>query len=200
MNVAQIIVSVVTGLLFVGALLLVRSDYAAERELRPLTVFVVWAAYVVDVVLTLWMAWVAPLGRVAVSPVVAQIVGGFLAGVGAWIVFESIATFASFDRMSGMDTSKLVTGGIYRFSRNPQNLGWWLVLLGAAVAGRSVLALALAGFFAVVVHGYIVWMEEPYLEGVYGDAYRDYLDAAPRYLGMPRRERLPGRMPKQVRD
>ncbi len=175
----------VSAVLLAGALGLVRRDYRQRRPLKGAPVAVVWAAYLVHAGVTAWFAWSAPAGRLGWPAVPAWMLGGFLIGVGVTFAAESIATFRSFERMSGLDTSQLVTGGIYAFSRNPQNLGWALALLGVAVVGRSPWALVLVALFVLVVHVYIVALEEPYLEGVYSEAYRRYRQRTSRYLGMP---------------
>ena len=171
--------------LLIGAVARVRRDYRAGEKLSPLTVAVVWAAYLVHVGITVWFAWDAPLGRLPLAQTAAHLLGAFTAGFGTAVAADAIATFASFERMSGLDTSELVTEGIYRCSRNPQNLGWGLALLGVAVAGRSPSALGLLVLFAIVVHAYLVWLEEPHLEKLFGEDYRRYRERTPRYLGLP---------------
>lgn len=174
-----------TGILMTAALLLVRRDYRSGEELSTTTVVAVWAAYLVHVAVTIWFAVDAPVGRLAFDATAAHLTGAFVAGFGTAIAVDAIATFASFERMSGRATDELITEGIYRYSRNPQNLGWCVALLGAAVAGRSPVALALVGLFALVIHCYVVWMEEPHLERLFGDDYRAYRERTPRYVGPP---------------
>lgn len=174
-----------TAALLVAAVLLVRRDYRAGEALAPVTVVAVWAAYLVHVAVTVWFAWAAPLGRMEVPARPAHLVGAFVAGFGTAVAADAIATFASLERMSGMDTSELVTEGIYRYSRNPQNVGWALALLGVGIAGRSPSALGLVGLFLVVIHVYLVWLEEPHLQTIFGEEYRLYCERTPRYLGLP---------------
>lgn len=106
---------------------------------------------------------------------------------GATAAVLGLARFGSNARSTGQDDSRLITGGIYRWSRNPQVLGWFLVLLGVSLAGRSGLALLLAGVFAVILHAYTVRLEEPYLERVYGEPFRRYKAETPRYCGIRRK-------------
>ncbi|MFB6262875.1 MAG: isoprenylcysteine carboxylmethyltransferase family protein [Bradymonadaceae bacterium] len=175
----------IDAILLIASLGLVRREYRSGETLSMTAVVVVWVAYLAHVGVTLWFAWTAPIRRLAFPPATAHLVGAFVAGFGTAVAADGIATFASFERMSGLQADELVTEGIYRYSRNPQNLGWGLALLGAAVAGRSVSALLMAGVFAAAVHGYLVWLEEPHLEKVFGEVYRDYRESAPRYLGCP---------------
>ena len=93
--------------------------------------------------------------------------------------------FGSFRLTWGLDTSRLVTTGIYRFSRHPQSLGWILVLTGTGVMGRSTVGLLLAGVYGWTC---LVWLpiEEGILEQRFGSEYRRYLAATPWFLGLPR--------------
>lgn len=172
-------------MLLVSAVLLVRRDYRAGEQLSTTTVGVVWGAYLVHASVTIWFALAAPMGRMGFAETPAHLIGAFVAGFGTAIAADGIATFASFERMSGLETDELITEGIYRYSRNPQNLGWGVALLDVAVAGRSPSAVALVGLFALVVHCYLVWLEEPHLEELFGDKYREYRRQTPRYLGRP---------------
>ncbi|GAB6101839.1 hypothetical protein JCM16138_10620 [Thermococcus atlanticus] len=62
-----------------------------------------------------------------------------------------------------------------------------LIFLGISLAGRSLLALLLTAAFAIGFHKYVVELEEPYLERVFGEEYRRYKERTPRYLGLPKK-------------
>jgi protein-S-isoprenylcysteine O-methyltransferase Ste14 len=64
-----------------------------------------------------------------------------------------------------------VKSGPYRFTRNPQVVGWGLALLGAALAGRSARALLLVAAFFLVHWSYLA-TEERHLERTFGEEYR----------------------------
>ena len=87
-----------------------------------------------------------------------------------------------------MEVSKLITTGIYGWSRNPQFLGFYLALLGISLMGRSGYAVLLTAVANIYCHYYIVRVEEPYLEHLFGKEYVKYKLKTPRYVGMPRRE------------
>ena len=95
--------------------------------------------------------------------------------------------FQSLRRISGGDTSRLVTTGIYQWSRNPQYVGWPLTLLGIALMGRSALAFLFTAVFMIALHLYTIWMEEPYLEQIFGEPYQSYKLKTARYIGIPKR-------------
>jgi protein-S-isoprenylcysteine O-methyltransferase Ste14 len=95
--------------------------------------------------------------------------------------------FRSFRKISGLDTSELVTTGIYKWSRNPLYTGWFIWLLGISVLGQSGLALLLTGVFIIGIHLYNILLEEPYLERIFGEEFLSYKSKTPRYLGIPKR-------------
>ncbi len=145
----------------------------------------VWAFYFLHGGLTVASAWQGfwPLDWPAA---VSTPIGIVSIAVGVLLFVSGVVAFRSFERVSGTRADSLVTSGIYRYSRNPQNVGWGLVLLGTALVGRSAMAFAFAIPFWLILHLYLIFVEEPYLKNVYGDAYRDYMRATPRYLGLPR--------------
>ena len=76
---------------------------------------------------------------------------------------------------------RLVTGGPYRWCRNPMYLGHLIFFAGLALALRSWLA-------AAVLAGHIVWFQrrvrddEGRLAALFGDAYRDYRGSVKRWI------------------
>jgi len=80
---------------------------------------------------------------------------------------------------------KLVTGGIYRYSRNPMQLSMFVVVVGIGLATASWVFLLLAVIYLVMP---ISWLgaEERHLLKFYGDVYRDYMNKTPRWLGIPK--------------
>ncbi|ADT84375.1 methyltransferase family protein [Thermococcus barophilus] len=160
-----------------------------KGEILPTNVAIaVWTSYILHFVLIVW-ASLEGLWRLPINTTVALASGLVVAAVGSIIMLLGIWEFRSFKRMSGLDTSKLVTTGIYRYSRNPQNLGLLLIFLGISLAGRSLLALLLTAAFAIGFHKYVVELEEPYLERIFGEEYRRYKERTPRYFGRPKSRR-----------
>ena len=152
------------------------------KRLLPLW-YAMWAFHHVPVALaSLAGVWPLPLSS-WVAPVAAA--AALASGIAAMLL--GLARLGSYARSTGQDTSQLITAGIYRWSRNPQVVGWFMLLLGISIAGRSGLAFLLTGVFALVLHAYTVRLEEPYLDRVYGEQFRRYKAATPRYLGVPRR-------------
>ncbi len=80
---------------------------------------------------------------------------------------------------------KLITTGIYRYSRNPMQLSQIVTYLGIGIATASWVFLLLAVIFVVVP---MLWVsaEERHCLKYYGDAYREYMKKTPRWVGIPK--------------
>jgi protein-S-isoprenylcysteine O-methyltransferase Ste14 len=79
-------------------------------------------------------------------------------------------------------TRKLVVAGIYRHVRNPMISGVLLNLLGESLLLRSAALLAWLALFFAANAVYIPLFEEPGLEARFGDDYRRYRHAVPRWV------------------
>jgi len=106
------------------------------------------------------------------------------------LLAASIALFVYSFRVLGRDNSYgaqdgLVTEGIYRWTRNPQN-AMLIVVYGALTfaadsAPTYVLCAAMMSVYALMVLA-----EEPWLEAVYGEPYRRYCSSVPRFFNWRR--------------
>ena len=76
----------------------------------------------------------------------------------------------------------LVTTGIYRWTRNPIYLGFFLTYGGIGVVARSPWILILTLPLIVTIRYGVVAREEAYLERRFGDTYRDYKARVRRWL------------------
>jgi protein-S-isoprenylcysteine O-methyltransferase Ste14 len=75
----------------------------------------------------------------------------------------------------------LKTGGLYRYSRNPQYVASIIGFFGVALARGGTRMAVLCGL-AILVYVIMPFTEEPWLERVYGEAYRLYKRQTPRFL------------------
>jgi protein-S-isoprenylcysteine O-methyltransferase Ste14 len=80
---------------------------------------------------------------------------------------------------------KPVTTGVYHFSRNPGYLGLVMVFVGIGIACISWVFLLIAVVLIMLLHMSIT-SEERYCLQQYGDAYREYMNTIPRWIGIPR--------------
>lgn len=75
-----------------------------------------------------------------------------------------------------------MTTGIHAWSRNPIYLGMFLVYGGIGIAARSPSTLILTLPLAITMRYGVIAREEAYLEGRFGNAYRDYKARVRRWL------------------
>lgn len=79
-------------------------------------------------------------------------------------------------------SGEFVEAGPYHISRNPQYIGFILLIIGYTILTNSwmvwICGLIGAGLFALTPR-----LEEPWLEERYGDSYKDYKQIVPRFLG-----------------
>lgn len=115
---------------------------------------------------------------------------GWLRAIAFVMLAASIAVFVYSFRVLGRDnsycaTDGLVTGGIYRWSRNPQNAMLIAVYGCLALAADSVSVYVLCSAM-MAVYALMVLAEEPWLAAAYGNAYRSYCARVPRFFNWRR--------------
>lgn len=142
------------------------------------------AVFLYSLAPTSWYAYLGPLtwleGSAVTAVGVTLLVLAFI-----WVLVAQVHMGNSW--RIGIDEENettLVTGGLFRFSRNPIFLGMRLNLLGLflVIPNALTLTLWLLGDVAVQMQ---VFLEEEYLQREHGDAYRQYQAVTPRYLGLP---------------
>ncbi len=116
--------------------------------------------------------WLRPLG------VVLAVAGAALAGT-------CIATFVTRGRGTPLPLDpprEFVASGPYRYVRNPMYVGGAAVILGAglALASPSMVMLALA--FLLIMHLFVVVLEEPALADRFGSSYQQYRASVGRWI------------------
>ncbi len=79
-------------------------------------------------------------------------------------------------------TTALVTGGPFRYSRNPIYLSASLAYWGIGIAADNVWILALLVPFLAVIRYGVISREEQYLEAKFGEEYRRYKASVRRWL------------------
>ena len=96
-----------------------------------------------------------------------------------------MSRFAGAEELTGTRNQALLTNGIYRYSRNPQYLGYLLALAGAGLGPSQRRS---SGLYRLLATVYTVWIpvEEEHLAGLYGQPYTDYARRTCRCLGRRR--------------
>jgi protein-S-isoprenylcysteine O-methyltransferase Ste14 len=156
-----------------------------RRQLVSDTLAVVWFALLIGQAALVavrpdWLArralWTDPTGGLAAIGAVLMVVGLAL------MVTAQLELGASW-RIGIEEGARpgLVTGGLYRYSRNPIFLAFLLMMLGYALLIPTPLSLALlVGTYAGIRRQ--ISFEEEYLERTYGEAYRDYARRVGRFV------------------
>ena len=111
-----------------------------------------------------------------------MIPGGLLvlACVGSFVL-RGAGTPAPFD-----PPRVFVGTGPYRYVRNPMYIAAALVLAGYGLLERSLSIVLLSLVFLVVMHLFVLLVEEPGLERRFGESYLAYKRATNRWLPRPR--------------
>ena len=81
----------------------------------------------------------------------------------------------------GADKNRLQTGGLYRYSRNPQMLGYGLMITSFLVAYFSYLVLIWFLLFIIAAF-FMIKSEEEFLYQKYKEEYRDYCKQVSRII------------------
>ncbi len=143
----------------------------------------IWSKYAIVVI---WAAmalhcWDIGYSLVRVPPLLS------LAGVCLWVSGFTLL-FAgrfrlgqSFRIGSPMESTSLVTGGLFRFSRNPMYVGVYTTILAASLYTMNPVVWCI-GAFVVAVHHKVVLAEERHMLNAFGQSYMTYCGRVRRYV------------------
>lgn len=181
--IALLVATAIFAVAAAGLLAWARQDYAKAGTLTWRSAIGAWMLYLfhADTVAT------AAFMDVAIVPVpeAPALVAGIAIGVTGFALFAAaVVALVRRGGFDGLTATRLVTDGVFRLSRHPQNLGWGLLLLGFAIGSRSAIGLLLVVLFAVFADRY-ARLEEQHLRDRFGSAYAQYQRAVPAYVGRP---------------
>jgi protein-S-isoprenylcysteine O-methyltransferase Ste14 len=108
------------------------------------------------------------------------LVGGLLFAFGLGIDIWGTKTLSGKQSMG--DTGEIITGGPYRYTRNPQYVGFIILFTGIIFLTASFMAL-ITGGFEILLFLIIPFSEEPWLKEKYGKPYENYCRIVPRFIG-----------------
>jgi protein-S-isoprenylcysteine O-methyltransferase Ste14 len=192
-----IFIAVLIGLIAIAAVVLhqVRRDYAEQGKLSRLSSFLQVTVFVLHAQLFTCSYWDLSLIRADgyfsisywlknapefSSSFTSLVFGSCLAITGIIILGLGFKGFKSFARIDGQRVDRLISEGIYRFTRNPQIIGYGLIVLSVPFIWNSLLALIAALVYWVGVRR-MVMVEEEHLHRVFGQEYGEYCKRTPRY-------------------
>jgi protein-S-isoprenylcysteine O-methyltransferase Ste14 len=159
--------------------IIVRKDYLNKSKLTPLSylleilVFAMHANFIYLFIPLKWLDWPALPANFTF-----RLISLFLISIGLLILLIAwfkLGTARSF----GMDKNKLRTSGIYRHSRNPQLVGYGILILGFVVWYVSWYSI---GWFVLylIISWFMVLSEEEFLKMQYEKEYENYCRKVPR--------------------
>jgi protein-S-isoprenylcysteine O-methyltransferase Ste14 len=108
----------------------------------------------------------------------------FYVGIIIYLVGILFAVLAEYD-FATASANELLTEGVYSVSRHPMYFGAFLIFMGVNLACASGIFLLTPMIFITVGNVFAV-SEERFCLEKYGDAYREYMNRTPRWIGIPK--------------
>jgi protein-S-isoprenylcysteine O-methyltransferase Ste14 len=106
-------------------------------------------------------------------------IGLFIYMIGIIFLIMAVLVFTTTSK------GRPVTNGIYQVSRHPMYLAGFMIFIGVGIACVSWIYLIYAFVFMLLMAKIVVY-EEAICIGKYGNAYREYLNRTPRWIGIPK--------------
>jgi protein-S-isoprenylcysteine O-methyltransferase Ste14 len=120
------------------------------------------------------------------------IIGAFIIALGEAFRLAGVAAAGTTTRRRSRNVHRLVTYGIFSWSRNPLYNGNFLVWMGFCVISGVMWFLPIAVLLFGAEYGFIVRYEEGVLESTFGREYLDYKNCVPRWLPVKPHEPVTG--------
>ena len=161
--------------------IVVRKDYLKNSKLSPVSYSleaIVFAVHANLIYLFIPVKW--PDLPALPEDITLKLL--FLAILCLGLVILIIAWFGLGTKRSfGQDKNKLKTSGIYKYSRNPQLVGYGIILLSFAILFISWYAV---GWFVqyLIISYLMIISEEEFLNLSYGAEYENFCKAVPRII------------------
>ena len=158
---------------------IIRRDYKKHMKLTPISYVLevlVFAMHANSIYLILPGQW--PQLPPIPEDLLLKTVSFVLLSIGVLILLISYFSLGNKPSL-GMDKNKLKTDGIYQYSRNPQLVGYGMMLLAFTILFFSWLLLFWY-FQYLMISFFMIRSEEEFLTQRYGDAYEEYRKKVPR--------------------
>ena len=113
------------------------------------------------------------------------IIGIIMMIVGAILVLICVVVFIIFGKGTPAvfdPPGEFVAAGPYAFVRNPMYIGGFILLIGFGLYHASLSILILAFILIVAFHFFVLIVEEPNLERLFGKSYLEYKNKINRWL------------------
>ena len=97
-------------------------------------------------------------------------------------VFDFIKSKTTVNPIKFQNVNRLVTTGIYRYSRNPMYLGMILIIISTTVYYLNFLSVFSPIIFYIWINKFQISREEIFLEGKFGNEYLKYKSKTRRWI------------------
>ena len=171
----------VTATLSLPFMLRAKDEFRRQGKWSPATAIMSGVIMHGHFIATLALSWLDRGSLFAPSSIMVAI-GIVLFIGGAVVIYLGRYAYGSQERVYGLLEDELIQHGIYRYTRNPQYVGYACMFLGAAIAAGSGLALVSTLFFMAIIHVFITWVEEPHMHRTFGEAFDQYAQKVRRYI------------------
>lgn len=111
--------------------------------------------------------------------------GGILVVIGEAYRMSGVAAAGTETRRRSRAVQRLVTYGVFSWSRNPLYNGNFLIWMGFVVISGVLWFLPIAILLFAIEYSFIVRYEEGVLESIFGEEYLAYKRRTPRWLPRP---------------
>ena len=160
---------------------LVRNDYVNKQKLSLISgifevaVFALHANLIYFFVPAKWPYLpTLPSGNTTKIIALLVLITGVVLLILAWLALGSNTSF-------GDDNKKLYTGSVYAYSRNPQLLGYGLILLSVSILYLSWHSIVWFVMY-VLISSFMIKSEEEFLQQCYGTSYLRYCQQVSRFI------------------
>ena len=158
-----------------------KKDYKNGQKLSPLSSVLgvlVFAGHANSIYLTIPTKW-PYLPQIPENQFI-RIIFTIMLGIGIIILFASWFKLGTKTSM-GVDKNKLQTEGLYKYSRNPQLVGYGLILASFVIIYFSYLSLIWFLLYLITTY-FMVKTEEEFLIQKFKEEYKDYCRQVPRII------------------
>lgn len=148
-----------------------------DVTIHPPTLFI--AALIIGFILRAFAG-----GRLPLPDLVAEGIGGIILVAALSIIVAAVSAFAEAgETLRPATPSKaLLTGGVYRFTRNPMYLAMVLIGAGFGVATENLWIILASVAAGAIVNFLVIPQEEAYLERKFGVDYRAFKERVRRWV------------------
>ncbi len=162
-----------------------------ELSVRKIAKYVVACVLFVPIFYVVIPLWLIHIGNNFGIPILSfpgqKVIGAMITLIGLALFPYCSLIFFKYGKRTPLFTEtkgSFFKKGLYQYTRNPMYVGHVLVALGIFVWNGSLLLLlyTLAGW--LVLHLYLILVEEPQLKNRYGKTYEEYKYSVPRWIGL----------------